>query len=83
MKINDNFQPELFSFRHVTDDEVTDYRILMLVRRQLNFKIIKINAESVRGHWAAQQEELVFIRNTNPERGSIQNAKAILRRGYN
>ena len=61
------------------EDETTDYRILMLIRRQLNFKIIKINSESVRGHWAAQQEELVFIRNQNPERGSIQNARAILR----
>ena len=56
-------QPELFSFRHGMEDETTDYRILMLIRRQLNFKIIKINSESVRGHWAAQQEELVFLRN--------------------
>lgn len=75
-----NNEPELFSFRHiVTEDESSDYRLMMLVRRQLNFKIIKINSESVRGNWAAQQEELVFVRNQNPERGSIQNARAILR----
>ena len=75
-----NNEPELFSFRHiVTEDESSDYRLMMLVRRQLSFKIIKINSESVRGNWAAQQEELVFVRNQNPERGSIQNARAILR----
>lgn len=75
-----NNEPELFSFRHIiTEDESSEYRILMLIRRHLSFKVIKINSESVRGNWAAQQEELVFVRNQNPERGSIQNARAILR----
>ncbi|CBY42310.1 unnamed protein product [Oikopleura dioica] len=65
-----NNEPELFSFRHiVTEDESSDYRLMMLVRRQLNFKIIKINSESVRGNWAAQQEELVFVRNQKPGKG--------------
>ena len=51
----------------------------MLIRRQLSFKIIQINPESVRGLWAAQQEELIFIRNLNAERGSIQNSRPVLR----
>ena len=51
----------------------------MLIRRQLSFKIIRLNPESVRGLWAAQQEELIFIRNLNAERGSIQNSRPVLR----
>lgn len=35
--------------------------------------------ECVRGLWAGQQQELVYLRNRNPERGSIQNAKQALR----
>ncbi|GIY73122.1 pecanex-like protein 1 [Caerostris extrusa] len=41
--------------------------------------VIKINRECVRGLWAGQQQELVYLRNRNPERGSIQNAKQALR----
>ena len=37
----------------------------------------------VRGLWAGQQQELVFLRNRNPERGSIQNAKQALRNMIN
>jgi len=79
-----NNEPELFSFRHILDEEQgSDYRILMLIRRQLSFKIIRINPESVRGLWAAQQEELIFIRNQNTERGSIQNSRPVLRNVIN
>lgn len=38
-----------------------------------------MNRECVRGLWAGQQQELVYLRNRNPERGSIQNAKQALR----
>ena len=37
----------------------------------------------MRGLWAGQQQELVFLRNRNPERGSIQNAKQALRNMIN
>lgn len=37
----------------------------------------------MRGLWAGQQQELVFFRNRNPERGSIQNAKQALRNMIN
>ncbi|XP_026525095.1 pecanex-like protein 2 [Notechis scutatus] len=40
---------------------------------------IKVNKECVRGLWAGQQQELIFFRNRNPERGSIQNNKQVLR----
>ena len=51
----------------------------MLNKRHLLFRVIKINRECVRGLWAGQQQELVYLRNPNPERGSIQNAKQALR----
>ena len=40
---------------------------------------IQVNRECVRGLWAGQLQELIFLRNRNPERGSIQNAKQALR----
>lgn len=43
------------------------------------FDHLQINRECVRGLWAGQQQELIFFRNSNPERGSIQNAKQALR----
>ena len=42
-----------------------------------------MNRECVRGLWAGQQQELVFLRNRNSERGSIQNAKQALRNMIN
>lgn len=44
-----------------------------------NFRVIKLNRECVRAFWAGQQQELIFLRNRNPERGSIQNARQVLR----
>ena len=40
---------------------------------------LQVNRECVRGLWAGQQQELIFLRNRNPERGSIQNNKQVLR----
>lgn len=45
--------------------------------------LCKINKECVRGLWAGQQQELIFLRNRNPERGSIQNSKQALRNMIN
>ncbi|XP_014242647.1 pecanex-like protein 1 isoform X3 [Cimex lectularius] len=71
--------PSLLALRHVTDDGADEYKIIMLNKRLLSFRVIKLNRECVRGLWAGQQQELVYLRNTNPERGSIQNAKQALR----
>ena len=51
----------------------------MLNKRHISFRVIKLNRECVRGLWAGQQQELIFLRNRNPERGSIQNAKQVCR----
>ncbi|XP_066574829.1 pecanex-like protein 3 isoform X2 [Amia ocellicauda] len=75
--------PSLLALRHVTDDGSDEYKIIMLNKRFLSFRVIKVNRECVRGLWAGQQQELVFLRNRNPERGSIQNAKQALRNMIN
>lgn len=59
------------------DDSGDEYKIIMLNKRYLSFRVIKMNRECVRGLWAGQQQELVYLRNRNPERGSIQNAKQV------
>jgi len=59
------------------DDGADEYKVIMLNKRYLSFRVIKINRECVRGLWAGQQQELVYLRNRNPERGSIQNAKQV------
>ncbi|XP_061646869.1 pecanex-like protein 2 isoform X1 [Phyllopteryx taeniolatus] len=73
----------LLTLRHMVDDGTDEYKIIMLYKRHLSFKVIKLNKECVRGLWAGQQQELVFLRNRNPERGSIQNSKQALRNMVN
>lgn len=76
-------KPSLLALRHVFDDADDKYKIIMLNKRHLLFRVIKVNRECVRGLWAGQQQELVYFRNRNPERGSIQNAKQALRNMIN
>uniref|UniRef100_A0A182PA91 Pecanex-like protein n=1 Tax=Anopheles epiroticus TaxID=199890 RepID=A0A182PA91_9DIPT len=71
--------PNLLALRHVMDDGSDEYRVIRLTKRFLTFRVIKLNRECVRGLWAGQQQELIYLRNRNPERGSIQNAKQALR----
>ncbi|XP_059533758.1 pecanex-like protein 2 isoform X1 [Myotis daubentonii] len=70
---------ELLTLRHVVDEGADEYKVIMLHRSFLRFKVIKVNKECVRGLWAGQQQELIFLRNRNPERGSIQNNRQVLR----
>ncbi|KAH7727243.1 Pecanex [Aphelenchoides avenae] len=75
--------PSLLALRHMYDDGQDDYKIIMLNRSHLNLRVIKLNRECVRAFWAGQQQELIFLRNRNPERGSIQNARQVLRNMIN
>lgn len=60
------------------------YYVLRLIVIHLSRHLsIQMNKECVRGLWAGQQQELVFLRNRNPERGSIQNSKQALRNMIN
>jgi hypothetical protein len=71
-------KPHLLALRHVQDEGgAEEYKIIMLSKKHLAFRVIKVNKECVRGLWAGQQQELVYLRNRNPERGSIQNAKQV------
>lgn len=54
--------PSLLALRHVFDEGADQYKVIMLNKRFLNFRIIKINRECVRGLWAGQQQELIFLR---------------------
>ncbi|XP_012134534.1 pecanex isoform X2 [Megachile rotundata] len=74
-----NGAPSLLALRHALDDGIDEYKVIMLNKRFLSFRVIKMNRECVRGLWAGQQQELIYLRNRNPERGSIQNAKQALR----
>ncbi|KAJ8247997.1 hypothetical protein GJAV_G00237000 [Gymnothorax javanicus] len=51
-------QDTLLTLRHMVDDGSDEYKIIMLYKRHLSFKVIKINRECVRGLWAGQQQEL-------------------------
>ncbi|MCP9261829.1 Pecanex-like protein 3 [Dirofilaria immitis] len=75
--------PTLLALRHIYDDGQDDYKIIMLNKMHLNMRVIKLNRECVRAFWAGQQQELIFLRNRNPERGSIQNARQVLRNMIN
>lgn len=70
-------------FSRALVESIDEYRIVMLDRRHLSFRVVKVSKECVRGFWASQQHELIFLRNRNPERGSIQNAKQVLRNMIN
>ncbi|XP_056422976.1 pecanex-like protein 2 isoform X3 [Hyla sarda] len=70
---------ELLTLRHVVEDGTDEYSVIMLHKSYLNFKLIKVNKECVRGLWAGQQQELIFLRNRDHERGSIQNNQHVLR----
>eukprot|EP01137_Pigoraptor_chileana_P010496 Opistho-2@60239 len=74
-------RPTLLTLRHDVDEggRGGEHSVLMLNRRHLNYRLLKMNREGVRGLWAGQQHELVFLRNRNNERGSIQQMKAVLR----
>ena len=74
-----NNTEKLLTLRHVVNESCESYRIITLHKKFLSFKIVKLNQECVRGLWAGQQQELIFLRNSNSERGSIQNARQALR----
>jgi len=74
-----NSVQSLLSLRHQFTEYSDQYKVVMLNKNFLSFRLIKLNKECVRSFWAGQQHELIFLRNKNQERGSIQNAKQVLR----
>ncbi|KAM7532965.1 hypothetical protein Aperf_G00000125942 [Anoplocephala perfoliata] len=75
-----NDAEKLFSFRRIDSGTTQQcFRFIMMNKQILSFQIIKLNSECVRGFWAGQLREQIFLRNKNAERGSIQHAKHVLR----
>jgi len=74
-------RPTLLSMRR-REHETTrapEHSFVTLNMRYSKFRMVKLNRESVRGFWAAQQQELIYIGNRNDERGSIQQMRATAR----
>jgi len=71
----------LLSFRHNIEQTSNNdaFFIVRLVQAKTVHKVFRLNRESIRGLWASQQQELLYFRNIDAERGSIQNAKCVLR----
>ncbi|KAL5112942.1 Pecanex-like protein 1 [Taenia crassiceps] len=75
-----NDAERLFSFRRIDSGTTQQcFRFIMMNKQTLSFQVIKLNRECVRGFWAGQLREQIFLRNNNAERGSIQHAKHVLR----
>ncbi len=74
-----NNMHSLLALRYHFNEFSGSYKVIMLNKNFLSFRVIKLNKECVRSFWAGQQNELIFLRNNNQERGSIQNAKQVLR----
>ncbi|VDK32232.1 unnamed protein product [Taenia asiatica] len=75
-----NDAERLFSFRRIDSGTTQQcFRFIMMNKQTLSFQVIKLNSECVRGFWAGQLREQIFLRNNNAERGSIQHAKHVLR----
>ncbi|KAL3321082.1 hypothetical protein Ciccas_000245 [Cichlidogyrus casuarinus] len=73
---------QLFSFRRLQDKDSSNlgrFRLITLKKCRVQLRVVKMNSECVRGFWAAQQREQIFLRSRNPERGSIQSAVPVLR----
>ncbi|XP_019858793.1 PREDICTED: pecanex-like protein 1 isoform X1 [Amphimedon queenslandica] len=78
-------RPSLLALRYqrTEDSYVHPYKIIRLTSKFIKFRVVKVNRECVRSLWSSQQHELIFLRNSDSERGSIQNHKASLRNMIN
>eukprot|EP00002_Diphylleia_rotans_P029867 TRINITY_DN6101_c0_g1_i8.p1 TRINITY_DN6101_c0_g1~~TRINITY_DN6101_c0_g1_i8.p1 ORF type:complete len:1346 (+),score=255.07 TRINITY_DN6101_c0_g1_i8:84-4121(+) len=74
-------RPQLLSLRRVTEpgQTVSEYYTVRLLLSFEKFQVARLNREAVKGLWASQQYELLFLQNQQSERGSIQQMKATLR----
>ena len=72
--------PQLLSLRKQHDPQTGDvFSVIFLTMQHQPFTLTRLNRECVRGFWAGQQQELVYLGNDNCERGSIQKLNSVLR----
>jgi hypothetical protein len=74
-----NHVPSLVSMRTVQTARSVDYFLLRGERGVGRFSVVRVNRESVRALWAAQQNELLYMASSHAERGSIQQMRPCLR----
>ena len=71
---------QLLSLRKTRDvSGGAQFTVVLLTRLPQSFTLTRLNRECVRGFWAGQQQEVVYLGNTNSERGSIQKLTTVLR----
>lgn len=72
---------QLLSLRKVRDasSPTEQFSVVLLTLLRQSFTLTRLNRECVRGFWAGQQQEVVYLGNTNSERGSIQKLTTVLR----
>ncbi|CAI8048371.1 Pecanex-like protein 1 [Geodia barretti] len=78
-------KPSLLALRYQRTEEsyIYPYKLIRLTSKFIKFRVIKVNRECVRALWTSQRQELIFLRNSDSERGSIQNHKPTLRNMIN
>jgi hypothetical protein len=74
-------KPSLLALRYqrTEDSYIYPYKLIRLTSKFIKFRVVKVNRECVRALWTSQRQELIFLRNSDSERGSIQNHKPTLR----
>lgn len=78
-----NEVPNLVSMRTVHMPRTIEYYITRGELGVGRFSVVRVNRESVRALWAAQQHELLYLINGDLERGSIQQMRPCLRNVIN
>jgi hypothetical protein len=78
-----NEVPNLVSMRTVHLPRTIEYYVTRGELGVGRFSVVRVNRESVRALWAAQQHELLYLINGDAERGSIQQMRPCLRNVIN
>ena len=72
MKLVDDREPVLETVRKIQEDNEVAIKYMIFTKREQSFRLVKLNGEAVRGIWAGQTCETVYMESTDRERPSIQ-----------
>ena len=68
----ENREKQLETLRQSQETDGFTVKYMLFTRKEQRYKLVKVNDELVRGIWATQIMETVFIESTDRERASIQ-----------
>jgi len=71
-KLIENKAKELETLRQLQEPEGMIIKYYRFIRKEQPYQLVQLNGEAVRGIWAGQITETVFLESTNRERSSIQ-----------